>query len=89
MTSSRSWPLRRSADFKGQWVALDNCRYDHSTLQPIEGDVVDSDSDLAELCSRLREAGKSSCAIVFCDDEVVVTSPKPPASPRERSRLTG
>lgn len=75
MNTRMNWPeLRRSNDLRGQWVALDNCRYDQSTLQPIEGDVVDSDEDLAALCSRMREAGRSSCAIFFCDEDVLVNS---------------
>jgi hypothetical protein len=69
------------------WVALDNCRYDQATLQPVEGDVVDSDEELAELCSRLREAGHSSCAILFCEDEVLVESRRPTLPPSERIRL--
>ena len=55
-------------------MALDNCRYDQVTRQPIEGDVVDSDEDLGDLCSRLREVGRSSCVICFCDHEPVVES---------------
>jgi hypothetical protein len=62
----------RTEQFKGLWIALDGCRYDDATLKPIEGDVVDSDEELAELCSRMREAGNSSCAILFCDGEVLV-----------------
>ena len=75
MKTRMTWPdLLRSQDYKGLWVALDNCRYDKTTLQPIEGDVVDSDEELVELCSRLREAGRTSCAILFCEDEVLVES---------------
>ena len=68
-----SWEnVQRSEQFRGQWVALDNCRYDQSTRQPIEGDVVDSDADLADLCRRMRAAGRSSCAVLFCRGEVFV-----------------
>ena len=75
MKTRMTWQkLCRSDEFKGQWVALDNCRYDKATLQPIEGDVVDSDEELVELCSRLREIGRGSCAILFCEDEVLVES---------------
>jgi len=75
MTTRMTWPeVCRSGQFKGLWVALDNCRHDPETLQPIEGDVVDSDPELAELCARMREAGRGSCAILFCDDEVFVES---------------
>ena len=90
MNTRMTWPeLCRSEQFKGLWVALDNCRYDPSTLQPIEGDVVDADEELAELCGRMREAGRTSCSIMFCEDEVLVEGPRsqpPPAS--ERSRLS-
>jgi hypothetical protein len=66
--------LCRSSDFAGMWVALDHCRFDPATRQPLEGDVVDSDADLAALCGRMRETGRANCAIVFCDDEVLVES---------------
>ena len=81
-----SWPeLSRTHELKGMWVALDNCRYDQATLQPIEGDVVDADEELAELCSRMRETGRSSCAILFCDDDVFVeTRPAAPVAAPER-----
>lgn len=73
MTNRLSWPqISRSAEFKGLWVALDNCRYDQSSMQPVEGDVVDADEDLAELCGRLREGQRSSCAILYCGGDVLV-----------------
>lgn len=84
-----NWPeLLRGGQLKGLWVALDNCRYDQTTLQPIEGDVVDADEELTELCTRMREAGRTACAILRCDDDVIVESP-PPASgrPSERRNL--
>ena len=88
MAIKMTWSeLCRSEQFKGMWVALDNCRYDRSTLQPLEGDVVDSDEELAELCGRLREAGHCSCAILFCEDEVLVESRRPATSLAERTRL--
>lgn len=89
MTTRMTWPELCTAEhFKGLWVALDNCRYDASTLQPLEGDVVDSDQELAELCGRLREAGRSSCAILFCEDEVQIESRRPSQIPTsERTRL--
>ncbi len=81
MMTRMTWPeLCRSQQFKGLWVALDNCRLDQSTLQPIEGDVVDSDEDLADLCARMREAGRSSCSILFCEDEVLVESTTVPGA---------
>jgi hypothetical protein len=82
MKPRMTWPeVRRSEQFKGLWVALDNCRYDQATRQPIEGDVVDSDDDLAALCGRMREAGRTCCAIMFCDDEVLIESQPVPAAP--------
>lgn len=73
MNSPLSWlELCRSAKFAGMWVALDNCRFDQETRQPLEGDVVDADVDLATLCGRMRETGRSNCAILFCDEEVLV-----------------
>ena len=75
MSRRMTWPqICRTGEFKGLWVALDNCRYDPSTLKPLEGDVVDADSELSELCARMREKGRGSCAILFCDDEVLVES---------------
>jgi hypothetical protein len=40
----------------------------------MEGDVVDTDEDIAELCRRMREADKTHCAILFCEDEVIIES---------------
>ncbi len=68
-----SWPNKGCrGQYRGHWVALDNCRYDSSCSQPVEGDVVDYDQDLAELCGRLREASRSKCTILFCDEETVM-----------------
>jgi hypothetical protein len=64
---------------------LDNCRYDQTTASPAEGDVVDADEDLAELCRRMREADTTHCAILFCEDEVIVESMRRPSSPSWRS----
>ena len=50
----------------------DNCRYDQSTRQPLEGDVVDADADYSELCARMRETGRTSCTILFCESDVYV-----------------
>jgi hypothetical protein len=78
MGSRLTWrQICRSDDYRGRWVALDNCRYDQSTASPMEGDVVDTDEDLAELCRRMREADKTHCAILFCEDDVFVESPPP------------
>lgn len=80
MMTRMTWPeLCRSDKFRGLWVAIDNCRYDHLTRQPVEGDVVDSDRELSELCSRMREAGRGSCAILYCDGDVYV-EPTPQTS---------
>ncbi len=73
MVSRMTWSeLSRSETYKGMWVALDNCRYDVATRRPVEGDVVDADPELSELCARMRETGRCSCAILFCDQEVLV-----------------
>ena len=56
--------LRRD-DCRGRWVALQGCRYDEATGQATEGDLVDVDDDLAELCQRVREAHRKNCAILF------------------------
>jgi hypothetical protein len=62
-----TWPeMCRSEEYRGRWVALDNIRYEPSSTQPQEADVVDSDEDLGELCSRMREADRTACAILFC-----------------------
>jgi len=80
MGSRLTWrQICRSEDYRGRWVALDNCRYDQGTASPTEGDVVDADEDLAELCRRMREADKTHCAIAFCEDEVIIESTRQPA----------
>ena len=87
MTTRMTWPeLCRSDKFRGLWVAIDNCRYDPSTRQPVEGDVVDSDPQLSELCSRMREAGRSACTILFCDGDVYVEPAAPRSSPPQSVR---
>ena len=70
MGSSRmTWPeIRQSHEFKGRWVALDNCRYDAKTAQPLEGTIIDADEDLVELCTRIRQGENKHCAILFCDE---------------------
>jgi hypothetical protein len=68
MSERMTWPeICRTEEMNGLWVALDRCRYDESTMEPIEGEVVDADADLASLCSRMREVGRGSCAIRFCE----------------------
>ena len=66
MSNRMTWPqICRTEEFKGLWIALDNCRYDQATMQPMEGDIVDSDDELSALCQRMREAGRSSCSIML------------------------
>jgi hypothetical protein len=66
---------------------MDHCRYDESSMQPVEGDLVDADGDLAELCARLREAHRGSCAIIFCDGEVLVEE-RPSVATLDRTART-
>jgi hypothetical protein len=82
-----SWSSICQADqYRGRWVALDHVRYDQMTSVPLEAEVVDTDEDLAELCARMRESDRTSCAILFCDDEALgapsvrrpSSSPPPP-----------
>jgi hypothetical protein len=60
---------RQDGLLRGRWVALDECRYDMRTAQVIEGSIVDSDEDLVELCTRMRQADMQHCAIVFCSED--------------------
>lgn len=70
MGSRMSWPeIRQSGEFAGQWVALDNCKYDAKTAEPLEGVIIDADADLVELCTRIKQGEKQHCAILFCDEE--------------------
>jgi hypothetical protein len=73
--------------YRGRWVALDNVRYDPMTSLPLEAEVVDADEDLADLCSRMRAADRTACAILHCDaddryPQVVPHSSHPHASSR-------
>jgi hypothetical protein len=77
-----SWPqIRQSDQYRGRWVALDNCRYDVRTAQPVEGTIIDADDDLVELCTRIRQSENKHCAILFCEDADDV----PPTSSRHSS----
>jgi hypothetical protein len=49
-----------------------------STRQPVEGDVVDADREFSELCTRMREAGRSSCTILFCEHDVFIEADASP-----------
>jgi hypothetical protein len=63
-----TWTQMLASDrFAGRWVALDNVRYDPTTSQPIEADVVDVDDELGELCTRMRASDRTSCAVLYCD----------------------
>ena len=82
MGSRLTWPqIRQSNEFRGRWVALDNCTYDAKTAQPVEGSVVDADEDLVELCNRIQQGDNKHCAILFCDDAVEIEPPsaRPPS----------
>lgn len=79
-----SWPqIRQSDEYRGRWVALDNCRYDARTAEPVEGTIVDVDDDLVELCTRIRQSESRHCAILFCEEaaEAQPSSSKPRRSP--------
>lgn len=88
MANRITWnQITKAEEFRGLWIALDHCRYDESTSEPIEGDLVDSDEDLAELCGRMQEAGQTSCAILYCGR---ASSPdarpsSPPRTPEPRA----
>lgn len=58
--------LVKDADLRGKWVALQGVRYDSGN--PVEGEVVDSDEDLAVLCARIQAADHGACAILHVDD---------------------
>jgi len=60
--------IRRDRRYRNRWVALDHCEYGDSGMEPQQADVVDADSDLGELCTRLRESERSRCSIVFCNE---------------------
>jgi hypothetical protein len=69
MGSRMSWPqIRQSDEYRGRWVALDDCLYDGRTAQPVEGTIIDADEDLVELCTRIRQMENKHCAILFCDE---------------------
>ena len=85
--SRLTWPeIRESQEFTGRWVALDHCRYDSKTAQPVEGTVIDADEDLVELCARIQESENKHCAILFCEEATRVEpisarpTPIPPRS---------
>jgi hypothetical protein len=70
-----TWPeICGAEELLGRWVALDNVRYSSGTSQPAEADVVDADEDLADLCARMRESDRTACAILFVEEDAVVSS---------------
>jgi hypothetical protein len=84
MGSRQTWPqIKQSDEYRGLWVALDECSYDARTAQPLEGSVVDADEDLVALCSRMQAGDNRHCAILFCDAEEPRALPAPP-----RARLS-
>jgi hypothetical protein len=85
-----TWPqIRQSDAYRGRWVALDNCRYDGRTAQPVEGTIIDADEDLVELCTRIRQSENKNLAILFCDDTAedtpVPSSTRRPSAPPSAS----
>jgi hypothetical protein len=70
MAQRMTWEIICNSDeFRGRWVALDECRYDEETGRATEGSVVDADDDLVELCARIRESERKNCAILFCGED--------------------
>jgi hypothetical protein len=59
--------LCRDSTYRGRWVALEAVRYESGTA--VEGEVVDSDEDLAELCARIQGTDYMACAILYCDEK--------------------
>jgi hypothetical protein len=65
-----SWDdICRHDDYRGRWVALDDCRYEEQSGRAVEGSVVDVDDDLVELCSRIQQSQYTNCAILFCGED--------------------
>jgi hypothetical protein len=85
MGSRLTWPqICRADEFRGRWVALDECKYDPRTAQPSEGSVVDSDEDLVCLCNRMQASDSKHCAILFCEPSWIADD-APPGSSRAPS----
>ena len=61
---------------RGRWIAMDECSFDEATGRATEGLVVDSDDDLAELCSRMRDSQWKNCSIVYADESGVTPKRK-------------
>jgi hypothetical protein len=56
-----------SDSLRGRWVAMNDCSFDETTGRTTAGFVVDSDDDLAELCSRIRDSEWKNCSIVLVE----------------------
>lgn len=85
--STMSWDaICRHEDFRGRWVALDQCRYEETSGRAMEGMVVDADDDLVELCNRMRESEHTNCAILFCGADGSQEPPAPPADDEDPFR---
>lgn len=83
MGARMTWSeLAHSERYRGRWVALEHCRYEKNGAQPTDGELVDSDFDLAALCERVKKADKGHCAILFCEEEPEPS--RPPSSQRPR-----
>lgn len=89
MSPRMTWSeVCRSDRFRGRWVALDNVRYAAGSTVPAEAEVVDADQDLATLCSRMRAADRTACAILFCEEPPAPMSVRrPTASPHAPRRV--
>ena len=81
MGSRLTWPqICRSDEYRGRWVALDECKFDARTAQPSEGSVVDADTDLVALCARMQASDSKHCAILYCEDDGLMDE-RPPVEP--------
>ena len=68
MAQRMTWDeICSNPDCKGRWIALHGCSYDDRG-HAAEGDLVDIDADLAELCNRVRDSHRRNCAILFCSN---------------------
>lgn len=65
--------LIASDEYRGRWVALDQCRYD-AAAKPVEGTLVDADDDLVALCNRIRSSGSHNCAILYIEERAAPQS---------------
>jgi hypothetical protein len=84
MGSRLTWPqICGRSEFRGRWVALDECQYDPRTARPTEGEVIDADEDLVALCARMQASDSRHCAILFCEqpDDAHPGSSRPTPSP--------